>query len=281
MFFTKNEKVLNKAKPLTEKITHRLKAYWIGHATFLIRMDDRWILTDPIWNPRILNLLGRHVEPGMELKELPEIDFILVSHAHLDHLDTYTLEKISRKTHLVLPQGAPDFGDYNFNKLSYISNYDTIYQDDIKITVVPARHFGGRWLIDNLWDGDPYVSYVIEYHGMTVYFAGDTGYSAKYFRTIGAMFQIDLALIPFGPVGSFFQDEYGNAVHVNPIGAIQMFQDVNAKFMIPMHHTTFYSNPSNELPKIRQAINESGLSQKIFLLKQGGYKEFFPIEGQK
>jgi L-ascorbate metabolism protein UlaG (beta-lactamase superfamily) len=274
---TSTKIVENKPKPISEKKGSRLKAYWIGHATVLLRMDEKWILTDPIWNDKLANWLGRQVEPGININDIPPIDFILISHAHLDHMDTYTLKLLSKQTHLILPAGAPDFKNYGYKNLSYLKNYDIEETDGLKITAVPAQHFGGRWLIDNFWDGEPYLSYVIQYQGMTVYFAGDTGYNENYFKTIGKMFTIDLALIPFGPFRGW-GGEYGNYVHVNPKGAIKTFKDVNAKWMIPIHHGTFYTAPEIEFPYIAKAINESNVKEKIFLLKQGESAEIFPIK---
>jgi N-acyl-phosphatidylethanolamine-hydrolysing phospholipase D len=263
-------KINNKINPLNESLNVDLKAYWIGHATVLIKMYDKWILTDPIWNDNLLYTLGRHVEPGIDLENIPPIDYIIISHVHLDHLDTYTLKKLSKKAHLILPKGAPDFSGYNFQKISYLSKDEFIESENLKITAVVAQHFGGRWAIDNLWDGEPYNGYIISNKGATVYFAGDTGYNSKDFKEIGEKYKIYLALIPVGPYrGKIFGDENGNAVHVSPLGAVQIFRDTKAKKMIPIHHGTFYSNPDKEIVYVKSAIESSGLKERIFLIEQG------------
>lgn len=275
--FTNTRKLTFKLNPLQEVNSSKYLAYWVGHASVLIKMNTKWILTDPIWNDNLLYVLGRHVEPGIDLDKLPPIDYIVISHVHLDHLDTFTLNRLSKKAHLILPKGGPDFSGYGFSKISYVKTNDIIEDGNFKITTVSAQHFGGRWAIDNIWDGHPYNGYIFSDNSSTVYFAGDTGYNSKDFKEIGNKFKIDLALIPFGPYrGKFFGDDLGNAVHVSPVGAIQIFKDINAKKMIPIHHGTFYSNPKVEIEFVKTAINTSGLSEKIFLLDQGMKLSFDP-----
>ena len=283
MFFTNcyllfsTRKISNKISPLEDSIKLNYKAYWIGHATVLIKMKNKWILTDPIWNDNLLFTLGRHVEPGIDLDKLPPINYIIISHVHLDHLDTYTLNKLPKKSHLILPKGAPNFDSYGFSKISYVTNGNTIQDEELKIISVPAQHFGGRWAIDNFWDGEPYTGYVISNSEVSVYFAGDTGYNSLDFKGIGKRFNIDLALIPFGPYrGNYIGGELGNNVHVSPKGAVQLFRDINGKKMMPIHHGTFYSNPKVEIEYVKSAISESELKDKIFLIHQGEGIEFEP-----
>lgn len=276
-FITNTRKLISKPIPLKDINSSKYEAYWVGHATVLIKMDNKWILTDPIWNDNLLYTLGRYVEPGIELDHLPPLDYILISHVHLDHLDTYTLKRLSKKAHLVLPLGAPDFSSYGFRKISYVKKNDILFDDYIKIHIVTAQHFGGRWAIDNIWDGSPYNGYIITDKYTSVYFAGDTGYNPKDFIEIGKNFKIDLALIPVGPYrGKLFGNDLGNPVHVSPTGAIQIFKDINAKKMVPIHHGTFYSNPNIEIEYVKSAIQQSGLKDRIFLLEQGMKLQFDP-----
>ncbi len=276
--WTKTREIPVKPNPIQEKSSSRLKVYWIGHATTLIRIEDRWILTDPNWSLRILTL-GRHTEPGIQIQDLPRIHSVIVSHAHLDHLDSDTLKKLQKDAHLILPKGvSKDFSDYGFAKTSYVHWGDTVEESGMKIHSVRAQHFGGRWLIDNFWDGDPYTSYIIEYKGITVYFAGDTGYSQAMFQEIGNRFKIDLALIPVGPFRFSGTSGLGNSVHVNPNGALRMFEDLKAKWMIPMHFGTFYSPPEPEFEVIKNAIYSSPKKDSIFILSQGESMDFFETE---
>jgi metal-dependent hydrolase (beta-lactamase superfamily II) len=126
-------KITNKINPLNESKNEDLKAYWIGHATVLIKMYDKWILTDPIWNDNLLYTFGRHVEPGIDLENIPPIDYIIISHVHLDHLDTYTLKKLSKNAHLILPKGAPDFSGINSIKYLIYPKMNLLIQGMLKL----------------------------------------------------------------------------------------------------------------------------------------------------
>ncbi len=250
-----------------------MRVYWVGHATTLIRIEDKYILTDPIWNSNLVGFFGRHVEPGIELENLPALDAILVSHAHFDHMDNFTLRKLPKSTPLFLPKGSPNYRGYGYKSIQEVEPYSIWEENGLRITAIPARHFGGRWFFDNLWDGDPYTGYLIQYKGKSVYFAGDTGYQKEVFEKVGQIANLDLAILPMGPYRGI-GGELGNPVHVNPFGAVQAFADTKAKFMIPMHFGTFYTAPDTEFPYIIEAIEKSPLKDKIRLLKQGEYTEF-------
>jgi len=146
----------------------------------------------------------------------------------------------------------------------------SMQEDGLEIIVVSVAHFGGRLLIDNVWDGQPYNGYIIRYRGTTVFFAGDTGYHEDFFRELRKHFEIDVALIPFGPAGGFGTGSgLGNAVHVNPYGAVQIFRDCGARYMIPIHHSTFDRRGGREMEMIKDSIAISGARERIFLLEAG------------
>jgi L-ascorbate metabolism protein UlaG (beta-lactamase superfamily) len=250
VFFTAPRKVHNKIKkPLKENV--RLSALWVGHATVLLQMDDKVIITDPVFSETVGELGRRVIEPGINETDIPKCDMILISHSHFDHLNLYTLEMMetrSSRSALVFPaileNYIPGF-DYEFVKMSnnkgYINNYfgEKKMIKDIEVTSVFAKHWGGRYGLDGyLWGEDAYTGYIIQYNGMTVYFAGDTGYDSVKFKQIGEKYNIDLALIPIGPCIDCNQPGVRN--HVFPPDAIMIFKDIKAKKMIPIHYGTFY-----------------------------------------
>jgi len=249
-----------------------IRIYWVGHATTLIRIGDKWILTDPIWKNHLWGTFWRYVEPGIDLGNLPKLDAILISHAHFDHMDNDTLSRLSKDTELFLPLGSPNYESYGFKKIHYVKEGFVWEKNQLRITSHPAKHFGGRWLIDNLWDGDPYTGYVIENKGKKIYFAGDTGYDENLFRSLAPK-EMDVAILPMGPYRGL-GGELGNAVHVNPKGAVRAFQDTKAKFMVPMHYGTFYTTPETEFPYVKDAIENSPLRERIRLLRQGDFADF-------
>ncbi|MCE9500018.1 MAG: MBL fold metallo-hydrolase [Leptospira sp.] len=242
-----------------------VKFYWIGHATILCKIKDKWIITDPNFSDRIGIIVKRYVEPGIDIDKIPKLDWILISHTHFDHLDQPSLRKLKSSAILSVPKGGGTYiPDALFDDVREVNPWDVYEKNGIKVTAVPARHFGGRWLIDNFWDGDPYTGYVIEYKGVTVFFAGDTGYHEEYFKEIGRKFNIDMAFIPVGPSRG-----PQNPVHVNPDEAMRIFADTKARFMIPIHHGTFYRAGEEEQDRIKKAIDKSGASEKTFFLSIG------------
>lgn len=261
--------------PQTIQDPSKLEFYWIGHATVLIRFYDKWIITDPNFSTTTGIIMKRFIEPGIDLEKLDKVDTILISHTHFDHLDQSSLRKLKGSKNLFAPLGGTTYiPDELFENVFAATPMKTFELDGLKITPIPVKHFGGRWLIDNLWDGEPYTGYLLEYKGVTVFFGGDTGYDETLFKLIGKAYNIDIALIPVGPASWITGGGFGNGIHVNPFGAVQIFKDLNAKYMIPIHHSTFYRRGGSEMEMIKQAMEKSGQKEKIRLLRIGEKAEF-------
>jgi L-ascorbate metabolism protein UlaG (beta-lactamase superfamily) len=173
---------------------------------------------------------------------------------------------------LVIPLGTlrytPNFG---FKKVEPLTPWQSIDEDGVKITAVPAQHFSGRYGFDRRWMKEAdYTGYVIEYRGYTVFFAGDTGYNSELFKEIGRRFRIDLAILPISP-GSFTSP--GSGVHVGPLGALMIFKDVGAKYMMPMHYGTFFygseANPTAPIDQLRKHAEEEAVLDRVVDLRVG------------
>jgi N-acyl-phosphatidylethanolamine-hydrolysing phospholipase D len=206
VFFTPPKKVYYKIK-------HPIKKS-VRLSTVLLQMDDKVIITDPLLTETTGELARRVVEPGIDIANIPKCNIILLSHPHFDHLNLASLQMLEKKSHgayLVFPEGLENYLpalNYYYvrmkNDNGYTAEYDYIGEektiDSVKITTVYAHHWGGRYGLDGyVWGDRSYTGYIIEYHGMTVYFAGDTGYDPVNFKCIGLLYKIDLALIPIGP----------------------------------------------------------------------------------
>ncbi len=149
--------------------------------------------------------------------------------------------------------------------------WDVIERDSVRITAVPVQHFAGRYGIDRGWMGERgYTGYVIEYRGIVVFFAGDTGYNPELFKEIGRRFKIDLAIIPIAPSSG---NGFGSHVHTSPLGALEIFKDVGAKFMMPMHFGTMLfgstANPNRPLEILNADAAQQGISDRIVALEVG------------
>lgn len=260
-----------KPAPQQNVRTDQIELYWIGHATVLIHLYDKWIITDPNFSMRTGGVVKRLSEPGIDINSIRPVDVIVVSHNHFDHLDAPSLKMLKGSRHLFAPKSGFAYIPEGVARMEHRVTEGYSYEEDgLKITPVPVAHFGGRMLVDNIWDGDPYTGYVIEYKGFTVFFAGDTGYDDQKFRELKYYFKIDVALIPVGPAGGFGTGSgLGNAVHVNPYGALQIYRDTGARYMIPVHHSTFYRRGGREMEMIIDSIAISGRSDRMFLLAEG------------
>ncbi len=259
-----------KPDPVAHKITQpirtdaRLAVLWVGHATTLVQIDDKVILTDPVFTETVGLLSRRLVEPGIEANHVPPVDAVLVSHMHFDHLSLGSLDLLEDKiARLWVPRGG----------LVYIPNYDfptdelapwqSTDVDQMRITAVPVDHVGFRYGADHAWMTTSFTGWVIQYHGITVYFGGDTAYDQALFKETAARFpQIDLAILPIAPVEP---PEFARPTHVDGREAVQAFLDLKAKHMLPIHYDTFAHgiDPRGYALKVmRNAMKEKGLSEK-------------------
>ena len=249
-----------------------LSVLWVGHATVLIQIHDKVILTDPVFTRTIGLVAKRLTDPGLDPAAITRLNAILISHIHFDHFAYSSLEMLPKTATLYVPSGGiaytPEFG---FAELHAARPWKTIEEDGLRITPVPVQHFGGRYGFDAAWNSEPtWTGYVIEYRGTTIFFAGDTGYNPEYFKEIGRRFKIDVALIPIAPIEP---RDFMSRVHTDPPEALKIFEDVGAKLMIPIHHETFFQGlePEASYAKsiMQKLITERGLKDRVRILEIG------------
>ncbi|HWE26260.1 MAG TPA: MBL fold metallo-hydrolase [Myxococcales bacterium] len=242
-----------------------LSAVWVGHATVLLRLGRHFVLTDPNLGGNIA--VVRRVTPAsLKPAQLPRLDVAIVSHLHADHLDTWTLRRIGHGTEVVYPRGGESYMSGFEQPTRALAPWETMEYAGLRITAVPVRHSGGRFLVDALWNHAA-TGYVIEGAGRTVFFAGDTGYDPHVFKEVGRRFPaIDLALIPIAPARG------GNRNHADPREALQIFEDVGARYMVPIHFEAYYSSavPIDEPRKVLEAeVMRRGWEDRVFALRTG------------
>ncbi|WP_437958158.1 MBL fold metallo-hydrolase [Sorangium sp. So ce119] len=250
----------------------RLAVLWVGHATVLVQIDDKFILTDPVFTSNVGIIVKRLVEPGLDPEDLPPIDAVLVSHMHFDHLSLGSLSLIEPKVRtLLVPQGGLVYVPNHAFESIEVPTWTTWQQGDLKITAVPVRHAGYRYGLDRDWMTTSYTGYVIEYHGITVYFGGDTAYQRDYFEETRARFPgIDLALLPIAPVGP---REFMAPKHVDPAAAVQAFLDLGARRMMAMHFDTFINSTDTfgQAPReLRRVMAARGLGPDRVIVPRHG-----------
>lgn len=237
---------------------------WIGHASFLIQTAGRNLLIDPNW-AKWLKVIKRMKHPGLHLHDLPNIDLVLVTHAHFDHLDRRTLREVAREQPIVVPfevgNLVHDLGFRSVHELHYWEHYQ---HGPLKITLTPCHHWGARMLHDS---HRGFGGFVIEVNGRAIFHCGDTAYFNG-FREIGARHAIDVALMPIGA----YDPPSGREVHMNPEEALQAFVELGARRMVPMHYGTFRLSyePLDEPPlRLLQCAREQGLDDRITVLTEG------------
>lgn len=215
---------------------------WVGHATYLIQVDNKNILTDPVWSDRVgpmSNFIGprRYMPPGIPWEKLPPIDIVVISHNHYDHMDRATIERLEKDfdpVFFVPLENKKFFDDWGIENVIELDWWDEYEVDGVKIVCTPAQHFSQRWINDrnqSLWS-----SWLIRAGSKTIYFGGDTGYFPG-FKEIGERYSpIDVALMP---IGAYEPRWFMKPVHVNPAEALQAFLDLNARYFAAMHWGTF------------------------------------------
>ncbi len=257
---------------------------WINHSTFLVKAGGIHFLTDPIWSERCspLPFLGfrRRHAPGIAFSELPQIDFVIISHDHYDHLDRKTVLDLSQRfPNLIwfVPKGVKAWFDrQNISPVCEMGWWEELKLClpkhpwlTLAITAVPSQHFSGRRGYDfnrTLWTG-----YVLEIAGKRCYFVGDTGYNSIDFKQIGECFApIDLSLIP---IGAYTPRQFMQPVHVNPREAVQIHKQVGSRFSIGMHWKTFSlaDEPMEQPPHdLYQALIAENIDPSEFVVVEPG-----------
>jgi L-ascorbate metabolism protein UlaG (beta-lactamase superfamily) len=237
---------------------------WIGHASFLIQTHEVNILIDPIWS-KWLKVIKRLKQPGFEIHHLPSIDFVLVTHAHFDHLDRRTLRRVAADQPIVVPMGVGNLvHDLGFHIVHELDYWQTVELGPLKISLTPCHHWGARFLADLHRD---FGGFVIASNGRTIFHCGDSAYFPG-FKEIGDRHKIDVALLPIGA----YEAPTGREVHMNPEEAVKAFLELRAATLIPMHYGTFRLGfePLHEPPqRLLAAAREHGVEKKVLVMTEG------------
>ena len=237
---------------------------WIGHASFLVQCAGHNLLIDPNW-AKWLKVIKRMRHPGLHLHDLPNIDLVLVTHAHFDHLDRKTLREVADEQPIVVPFEVGNLvHDLGFREVHELHYWETYAQPPLKITLTPCHHWGARVLHDS---HRGFGGFVIEVGERSIFHCGDTAYFDG-FREIGERHKIDIALLPIGA----YDPPSGREVHMNPEEAVQAFIELGARRMVPMHYGTFRLSyePLLEPPaRLLLSAREHGIEERITVMTEG------------
>ena len=215
---------------------------WIGHATFIIKLGNTTIITDPVFSKNTGPLIfgpKRYVDPAIKLGDVPKTDLLLLTHNHYDHLDASAIRNFPHKdTKVLLPLNLSKYFK-KFKDVNELDWYEEIQVNkDIKVTLLPAVHWSKR----SLWDTNKTLwgSFLIEHKDKKILFASDTGVGPIY-KELGNKFgPIDLTFINIGAYQFFpiipVKDK--SVYHTNPEEALSVAKDLKSKKVIGMHWGT-------------------------------------------
>jgi L-ascorbate metabolism protein UlaG (beta-lactamase superfamily) len=224
-----------------------LHAAWLGHSTVLLKIDGFTVLTDPVFSIRAGIHLGlvtlgvkRLIAPAIALENLPSIDLVLLSHAHMDHFDIPSLRRLENRGTSVIT--APRTSDL-LRVGQYRSVQEVRWGEEVRVGPAMVRgvevnHWGARLRTDT-YRG--YNGYLLEVGRYRIFFAGDTADTRKLVRVAGAR-RVDLAVMPIGAYDPWIR------FHCTPEQSWRMAREARADLFLPVHHRTFLLSrePLNE-----------------------------------
>ncbi|HWC59551.1 MAG TPA: MBL fold metallo-hydrolase [Verrucomicrobiae bacterium] len=218
-----------------------ITASWLGHSTVLINFYGVNILTDPVLMSHIgadvrLGTIGpkRLVAPALTPGQLPKIDLVLLSHAHMDHLNSATLRHFPGTTRAVTAHATADLlRDTRLRSPMELKWGDKVQVNtshgEVEVEAFEVRHWGARWRHDS-YRG--YNGYIVAREGKKIIFGGDTAWSDS-FRALRSRGPFEFAIMPIGAYSPWIQS------HCTPEQAVQMANDAGAKYFLPIHFKTF------------------------------------------
>jgi L-ascorbate metabolism protein UlaG (beta-lactamase superfamily) len=243
-------------------------ACWIGHSTVLLKLGTTWVITDPVFSSVVgLNILGlrigprRHQPPALSVDEIPRPDVVLISHAHMDHLDLPSLELITSRwpgqIDVITPPNTSDLlREFAWRTVGELDWHGRTTTAGVDVQAIEVVHNGWRFpgepcrSTGNRRRGRSYNGYVIEWNGARVVFGGDTAYSRTFADICGG---VDLAIMPIGSYEGY------QHLHCTPEQALEMSAMMKARSLMPIHHMTFKQSPEpmiEPLQRLRRKVSD-------------------------
>jgi L-ascorbate metabolism protein UlaG (beta-lactamase superfamily) len=229
----------------------------LGHSTVLLNFFGVRALTDPVFSRRAGPgippfILGpkRYLEPALALREVGVPDVIVLSHAHFDHFDSWSLRKFPRDTPVITARATRDLLR-RFREVHEISWGETVTLSlrgrPFRCEAIPVSHWGARVMRDT---HRGYNGYVMERDGHAILFAGDTAYTDGFASLRNRAVPLDLAIMPIGAYEPWIR------AHCTPEQAVTMAEQAGAEYFVPIHHQTFKLShePMDEPARRLQAL---------------------------
>jgi L-ascorbate metabolism protein UlaG (beta-lactamase superfamily) len=251
-----------------------MRVTYIGHATLLIEIGGKRILTDPNFDPALARFLRRVCPPGIPIDQLPDLDAVLITHAHADHLSLTSLA--------ALPQNVPVYApppvrawlhEAGFRQAISIEAGGAIPVGELTIHGASAEHRGSRYGF-NGWRGAANM-YLLQTSRTSCFFAGDTGLTPETHRIVETILQplgrqLDLALLPIG-YAPWWKPRFRKG-HLSSADALTLFGRLDARYLIPYHWGTFHhltSGPFDAITELRASLLSHPRRDDVKVLEPG------------
>jgi L-ascorbate metabolism protein UlaG (beta-lactamase superfamily) len=235
---------------------------WIGHASALVEIDDERVLIDPLGRKRC--------------RAVGDYSTILITHAHADHLNRWTLSKLDKSATLVVPMGATHIvADLGFARVVEAEPGDHFHAGKLDVIAVQTKHDSGRW---RKGDAPICTGYIVTKNDVSIHHAGDIDMSGfEVFDELGAKHQVDATLLPIGgmlPVWYYRwrRKALDRGIHIDPDTALEIAERLGAKAMVPVHWGTVnlrLGPASAPKRRLTQIATERGVDGLVRVLDHG------------
>jgi len=251
-----------------------LRVTYIGHATLLIEIGGKRVLTDPNFDPALGKILPRVSAPGIALEALPKLDAILLTHAHADHLSFDSLDALPSDIPLLAPPAVAKWlRKQGYGHAVPIAPGDMVEVDEVRIRAGSATHKGNRYGVDR-WRSAANM-YLIDNNNVSAFFAGDTALTSEtthlvenHLARVGR--SLDLALLPIGHA-PWWKPGFRKG-HLTSSDAMALFERLKARYFIPYHWGTFNhvtSTAFDAIDRLRATLQSHPLHPAVKILEPG------------
>lgn len=251
-----------------------IRVTYIGHATLLLEIGGKRILTDPNFDPALARVLRRVAPPGVPIDRLPVLDAVLVSHAHADHLSFTSLAALPRTTPIYAPGPVQRWlRSAGYTQAEAINPGDALQLGPLTIHATTAEHRGNRYGFDH-WRSAANM-YLLDAPDMSCFFAGDTGLTETTHRLVDTILhpagrRLDLALLPIG-YAPWWKPRFRRG-HLSSDDALTLFERLRARYLVPYHWGTFHhfsAGPFDAIQQLRSSLEQHLRRDDVRVLEPG------------